>query len=158
MTRRLIPTCRLIAALLLTLTLGAAPALAAADAAVTVTKPEQVGLSAERLARIDAVMNGYIEAGKIAGATGLIARRGEIAYFNTYGYRDLESKEPMPKDALFRIYSMSKAVTGVAVMILHEKYGFALRTPASTMGPRPRAIRRSPNGASIRGPETRAWS
>ena len=131
MTRRLIPTCRSIAALLLTLTLGAAGALAAADATVTVTKPEQVGLSAERLAHIDAVMNGYIEAGKIAGATGLIARRGEIAYFNTYGYRDLESKAPMPKDALFRIYSMSKAVTGVAVMILHEKYGFSLRTPAS---------------------------
>ena len=131
MTRRLIPNCRLIAALLLTLTLAAAPALAAADATLTVTKPEQVGLSSERLARIDAAMNGYVEAGKIAGATGLIARRGEIAYFNTYGYRDLETKEPMPKDALFRIYSMSKAVTGVAVMILHEKYGFPLRTPAS---------------------------
>ena len=131
MTRRLIPNCRLAAALLLTLTPAAAPALAAADATLTVTKPEQVGLSSERLARIDAAMNGYVEAGKIAGATGLIARRGEIAYFNTYGYRDLESKEPMPKDALFRIYSMSKAVTGVAVMILHEKYGFPLRTPAS---------------------------
>ena len=131
MTRRLIPTCRSTAALLLTLTLGAAGSLAAADATLAVTKPEQVGLSAERLARIDAVMNGYVEAGKIAGATGLIARRGEIAYFNTYGYRDLESKAPMPKDALFRIYSMSKAVTGVAVMILHEKYGFSLRTPAS---------------------------
>lgn len=131
MTRRLIPNCRLIAALLLTLALAAAPALAAAEATLTVTKPEQVGLSSERLARIDAAMNGYVEAGKIAGATGLIARRGEIAYFNTYGYRDLETKEPMPKDALFRIYSMSKAVTGVAVMILHEKYGFPLRTPAS---------------------------
>ncbi len=111
--------------------LAATPALAAADATLTVTRPEQVGLSSERLARIDAAMNAYIEAGKIAGATGLVARRGEIAYFNTYGYRDLESKEPMPEDALFRIYSMSKAVTGVAVMILHEKYGFPLRTPAS---------------------------
>ncbi len=119
------------AALLVALALAAAPLVAAADADLTVTKPEQVGLSSERLDRIDALMNGYIEAGKVAGATGLIARRGEIAYFNTYGYRDLETKEPMPKDALFRIYSMSKAVTGVAVMILHEKYGFPLRTPAS---------------------------
>ena len=116
----------------LALCLAAGPALAAAaDAPIAVTKPEQVGLSSERLARIDEAMNGYVKAGKIAGATGLIARRGEVAYFNTYGYRDLEAKEPMPKDALFRIYSMSKAVTGVAVMILHEKYGFPLRTPAS---------------------------
>ena len=84
MTRRPIPTCRLIAALLLTLTLAAAPALAAADATLTVTKPEQVGLSSERLARIDAAMNGYVEAGKIAGATGLIARRRGIPGFNTH--------------------------------------------------------------------------
>ena len=130
MRRRTHSPCRLTATLLLTLGLAAAPALAA-DPEVTVAKPEQVGLSSERLARIDEAMNGYVEAGKIAGATGLIARRGEVAYFNTYGYRDLEAKEPMPKDALFRIYSMSKAVTGVAVMILHEKYGFPLRTPAS---------------------------
>lgn len=131
MNRAMLQPGRRAAALLLTLTLAVSAPLAAADPDVTVSKPEQVGLSAERLARIDAVINGYIEAGKVAGATGLIARRGEIAYFNTYGYRDLETKEPMPKDALFRIYSMSKAVTGVAVMILHEKYGFALRTPAS---------------------------
>lgn len=135
MRRRPLSPCRLPETLLLTLALAAsvaaAPALAAADADPATAKPEQVGLSSERLARIDAAMNGYVEAGKIAGATGLIARRGEIAYFNTYGYRDLESKATMSKDALFRIYSMSKAVTGVAVMILHEKYGFPLRTPAS---------------------------
>ncbi len=118
-------------ALLLSLATLALPVFAAADPKLELTKPEQVGLSSERLARIDAAMNGHVEAGRIAGATGLIARGGEVAYFRTWGHRDLEAQAPMPEDALFRIYSMSKAVTGVAVMILHEKYGFPLRTPAS---------------------------
>ena len=93
--------------------------------------PEEVGLSQERLDRIGAVMERYIEEGRIAGAIGLVSRRGKVAYFETFGNQDVEAGTPMAPDAIFRIYSMSKAVTSVAVMILHEEHGFSLNTAAS---------------------------
>ena len=97
--------------------------------------PEDVGLSQERLDRIGVVMNRHVEEGRISGAIGLIARRGKVAYFETYGNQDMENETAMAPDAIFRIYSMSKAVTGVAVMILHEEHGFSLNTPASAWLP-----------------------
>ncbi|MFP6581640.1 MAG: serine hydrolase [Candidatus Hydrogenedentota bacterium] len=95
------------------------------------TSPESVGFSQERLDRITAAMNRHVEAGDISGGTGLIARHGKIAYFETYGNQDRESETPMDKDAIFRIYSMSKAITGVAVMMLHEEGKFFLTDPVS---------------------------
>ena len=74
-------------------------------------------------------MQKYIDENRITGATGLIARHGKVVYFETYGAMDRESRKPMGKDAIFRIYSMSKAVTGVAVMILHDEGKFALGDP-----------------------------
>lgn len=104
-------------------------ALSAAE--LTPVAPEQSGLSRERLNRIGAVMKEHVAAGRVPGAIGLILRNGKVGYFESYGYQDIETKKPMPKDAIFRIYSMTKAVTGVAAMMLYEEGKFALNDPVS---------------------------
>jgi CubicO group peptidase (beta-lactamase class C family) len=93
--------------------------------------PGEVGLSKDRLDRIRVAMEKQIAENRLAGGIGLIARRGKIAYFETYGMADKESGRPMQKDAIFRIYSMTKAVTGVAVMMLYEDGRFSLSDPVS---------------------------
>lgn len=91
--------------------------------------PESVGLSSLRLERITGAMQKHVDEGHIAGSTGLILRHGKIAYFETVGYQDREAKTPMAEDTIFRIYSMSKAITGVAVMMLYEQGHFFLTDP-----------------------------
>jgi CubicO group peptidase (beta-lactamase class C family) len=91
----------------------------------------QTGLDAGRLARIAQVMNAHVEANHMSGAIGLIARNGKIGYFETYGFMDSATKRPMRKDSIFRIYSMTKAVTAVAVMMLYEEGKFSLNEPVS---------------------------
>ncbi len=93
--------------------------------------PEEAGLGKDRLARIGETMRQHIAANRVAGAIGLIARRGKIGYFESWGMLDKESGKPMRKDAIFRIYSMTKAVTGVAVLSLYEENKFALSEPVS---------------------------
>src|ERR1700693_5199449 len=70
---------------------------------VTITKPEEVGLSAERLQRIGQVFNREIEQGKLPGAVVVVARKGRVAYFESFGFRDKAAGAPMPKDAVFEI-------------------------------------------------------
>lgn len=111
-----------------------APSVWANDALKTAA-PEQVGLSAERLARIDHVMEGHVDEGHFSGAIGMIVRRGKVGYFKTWGDMDKESGTKMPEDAIFRMYSMTKAVTGVAAMILYEHGHFALTDPISNYLP-----------------------
>src|SRR5271166_4043563 len=84
------------------------------------TNPEDVGFSRERLDRIATTLNADIAKGVIPGATLLIARNGKIAYYKSFGWLDAAAKTPMPNDAIFRIYSMSKPITSVAAMILVE--------------------------------------
>ena len=85
-------------------------------------KPEEVGLSSERLARIDRHWRErYIEPGKIAGAVTLVARHGKVAHFSALGLRDRERARPMTEDTLFRIYSMTKPITSIAMMMLVEE-------------------------------------
>lgn len=103
-------------------------AFANAEAAVD---PAAVGLSAERLALIGPAMDAYIERGEIAGAVTLIARRGEIVHHEAHGYMDVESKVPMRKDALFRLASQTKPVTGVAALILNERAELLLDVPVA---------------------------
>src|SRR6185437_14482103 len=83
--------------------------------------PEQVGFSCDRLARLTESLRQEVETGQLPGANMLIARHGKIAYFESVGYRDKVSKSPMTKDAIFRIYSMSKPITSVAAMTLAEQ-------------------------------------
>ncbi|MGI9263536.1 MAG: serine hydrolase domain-containing protein [Gammaproteobacteria bacterium] len=97
--------------------------------------PEAVGLSSERLARYSAAMEKGIEAGHFPGAVAAVARNGKIAFFESYGLSDKEAGQPMTDDAIFRIASMTKAVTGVAVMILYEEGHFKLNDPVSRFIP-----------------------
>jgi len=91
--------------------------------------PEEIGLSSARLARLGAVMRAEIERGRVPGAVALIARRGRLGLFESYGRRDAASGAPMTKDAIFRIYSMTKPITSVAAMMLWEEGRFLLSDP-----------------------------
>jgi CubicO group peptidase (beta-lactamase class C family) len=91
--------------------------------------PEEIGLSPLRLARLGAVMRSEIEGGRVPGAVALIARRGRLAYFESFGQRDPADGEPMAKDSIFRIYSMTKPITSVAAMMLWEQGRFLLSDP-----------------------------
>ena len=93
--------------------------------------PEAVGLSSERLNIIDTVLKADIEKGKIEGAVVLVARKGKIAYFKSFGMRNKEKGLPMEKDSIFRIHSMTKSVIGAAVMILLEEGKLLLSDPVA---------------------------
>ena len=91
--------------------------------------PETVGLATAGLARLGRVLGGEIERGRVPGAVALVARRGEIAYFESFGQRDPVSGAPMARDSIFRIYSMTKPIVSVAAMILWEEGRFLLSDP-----------------------------
>ncbi|MCY3549189.1 MAG: serine hydrolase [Candidatus Poribacteria bacterium] len=97
--------------------------------------PEEVGVSAERLERIRPVMQGYVDDGRIAGFLTVVARRGKIVHFETIGMGDIENNKPVEADTIFRIHSMSKPITSVAVMMLYEEGHFQLDTPVSEFIP-----------------------
>lgn len=94
-------------------------------------KPGAVGLGAERLERIGSAMEADVTAGRVPGAVALVARRGKVAYFEARGAADRETGAPMRPDTIFRIYSMSKPITSVALMILYEEGKFMLQDPVS---------------------------
>jgi len=104
---------------------------AAAAQSLPSAKPEEVGLSSERLGKLTARLKADIEKGVIPGAIVLVARHGKIAMFETLGMLNPEAKAPMTRDAIFRIYSMSKPITSVAAMILFEEGRLALNEPVS---------------------------
>ncbi|MFW6103525.1 MAG: serine hydrolase domain-containing protein [Bacteroidota bacterium] len=93
------------------------------------TEPKNVGMSAGRLARIDSLMNRYMENEWLPGSVAFIARKGNIAYHKSFGMRDVEEGDPMEKDDIFRIASMTKAVTTVAILMLYEEGHFLLDEP-----------------------------
>lgn len=106
-----------------------------AAAGVPAGKAEDAGMSPERLRRIHEAVQRHIDAGEISGAVTLVARRGRIAHFEAHGLMDIESKRPMEKDAIFRIASMSKPITGVAVMMMLEEGKLRLSDPVSRFLP-----------------------
>lgn len=83
--------------------------------------PEQVGMSSERLQRLDTVLRGYVDNGQVAGQVALVLRRGDIVYSAANGMQDIEAGVPMREDSIFRIASQTKAITTVAIMMLHER-------------------------------------
>src|SRR3954453_4930298 len=99
------------------------------------TRPEEAGLSAERLQRVSSLVKRYIDKGEIAGAVSLVSRRGNLVFLEAQGVMDLESPKPMPTDAIFRLASMTKPITSVAVMMLHEERRFLLDDPVSKFLP-----------------------
>ncbi len=94
-------------------------------------KPKDVGISLKRLKRIGPAVKKTVTDDKIAGAVTLVARADEIVYFESFGLLDKEKNRPMNKDALFRIYSMTKPITCVALMTLYEKGLFQLNDPVA---------------------------
>jgi CubicO group peptidase (beta-lactamase class C family) len=94
-------------------------------------KPEQVGLSSERLDRIGQALKGEIAKGKLPGAVALVARKGQVAYFESFGLQDKAGGAPMANDAIFRIYSMTKPLVSVAAIMLMEDGRLVLTDPVS---------------------------
>ena len=93
--------------------------------------PESVGLSSERLAEATKLLEQFVADRKIAGAVAAVARQGKIAYLQAVGVQDLATRAPMSERTLFRIYSMTKPVTAVAVMMLHDQGRFQLSDPVA---------------------------
>ncbi len=107
-----------------------------------IVEPEAVGLSKTRLQRIVQHLDErYVQPGKIPGCLTLVSRRGEVAFLEAQGLMDREREKPMGEDTLFRIYSMTKPVTSVALMMLMEEAGFDLNTPVSKFIPEFKGLR-----------------
>ncbi len=96
-----------------------------------IAKPEDAGFDPARLANITNYFQSYVDRGKIAGFSTLVSRGGEIAHFETAGMRDRERGLPMEKDTIFRIYSMTKPITSLALMMLYEEGHFQLNHAVS---------------------------
>src|SRR5574339_134513 len=94
-------------------------------------KPEEVGLSSERLQRIDRMLERRIAAGEMAGAVAIVARKGKVAYLTAKGVMDLETRQPVTPATMFRIASMTKPVTSVGLMMMIEEGKVRLNDPVS---------------------------
>jgi len=129
-----------LATLITLLTWILAGSLAWAQAPLPTATPEEVGLSSQRLARVTEVIKGEIARGRYPGAVAIVARRGKIAYYEALGQRDPQSGAPMTKDAIFRLYSMTKPFTSVAAMMLVEDGRMLLNDPVSKHLPKLRNL------------------
>ncbi|MCH7815573.1 MAG: beta-lactamase family protein [Proteobacteria bacterium] len=105
------------------------------DPGLPTVSPELVGMSSERLARIRPAMQKYIDQKLVPGVITLVARKGKVVHFEIQGYMDVDSQTPMRADAMFRIASMTKPITSVALMMLWEEGAFQLRDPVSKFIP-----------------------
>lgn len=103
--------------------------------------PETVGFSSERLKRLDAVIQRYVDEERVPGVLMLVARHGKLAYCNSFGLMDIESQRPTQPDTIYRIYSMSKLITSAAVLMLHEENRFFLDEPVYEFIPEFRDVR-----------------
>lgn len=110
-------------------------AAAASPPSPRTVAPEAVGFDAARLKRLDEYMAKVVADGRVAGMTTFLARHGRVVEFNTYGQADLAKGAPMTRDAIFRIYSMSKPLTGAAMMILFEEGRWNLDDPVTKFVP-----------------------
>ena len=118
-------------ALLLGLVVLVASGVGASSDSLPRASPSDVGLSSDRLARLSSTIRGHVEARDTAGAITAVVRRGKLVHFESYGVLDVESGRAMPDDALFRIASMTKTFTSVALMSLVEESRVALNDPVS---------------------------
>jgi CubicO group peptidase (beta-lactamase class C family) len=128
-----------------------APVFAAKSDSVALpsAKPESVDLSSQRLTQFVKGMQGFVDEGRLAGAVTMVSRHGKVVEFDAVGKRDIASNATMQKDSIFRIYSMSKPITGVAMMILFEEGKWQLNDPISKYIPEFKDLKvwaRSANG------------
>jgi len=118
------------------LTLGLLPVLLvptgpAQGQALPAAAPESVGLSSVQLDRVTDALQAHVDAGHIAGVVGAVVRDGRLIYMEALGQSDIEAARPMTEDAIFRLYSMARSITSLAVMILWEEEAFQLDDPIS---------------------------
>jgi len=121
-------------------------------------KPESVGLSSDRLERIATAVQHDIDDKRIAGAVTVVVRHGKVAWFKAQGMSDREAAKTMPTDAMFRICSMTKPITSLAVMMLYEEGKFLLDDPVSKYLPEfknPRVLVKPASGATYTIPATK---
>src|SRR5690606_446464 len=111
--------------------------------------PESVGMSSDRLARIAPVLQQYVDSGELVGVVSMIARRGEIVHFDEYGVLDKDSGQAVAKDSIFRIYSMTKPITTLAVMKLYEEGKLQLTDPVERYLPAFRNLRVASAGGAL---------
>lgn len=121
-------TTRLLACLSLQFWLASSVGLAAE---LPVVRPDEVGMSAEKLARVDEVITGLVKERKLAGSVVMVARRGKIVHLRSSGRMDIEADKPMRDDAIVRIYSMSKSITTAAALMLCDEGKLQLDDPVS---------------------------
>lgn len=131
--------------------------LQAVAASLTISKPEDAGFSSERLRRIEPLIKSHIASKNLSGAVTLVARRGKVVHFEAYGSTDFEVDRPMRTDTLFRLASMTKPITAVAVLMLMEEGKLILSDPVSKFIPEfknPKVavwnLPNDPRGAGIR--------
>ncbi len=105
--------------------------IASAQGIPKAARPEEVGLSKERLQRISAWIQGDVDKGMVPGAVVMVLRKGKIAYHEAFGYQDREKKIPMTRDSIFRVASMTKPFTSLAIMMLAEEGKIQLPVPVS---------------------------
>jgi CubicO group peptidase (beta-lactamase class C family) len=103
--------------------------------ALPYAEPEEVGMSTDRLQRIQPLIQSYIDRQLIPGAVTMAARCGKVVHFDVQGYQNVEKQVPMTKETIFRIASMTKPITSVALMMLYEQGKFQLRDPISKFLP-----------------------
>jgi len=121
--------------MLVTLFVILAASIACAQGIPNATKPEDVGLSKERLQRISAWIQADVDKKVVPGAVVMILRKGKIAYFEAFGYQDREKNIPMTRNSIFRIASMTKPFTSLAIMMLAEEGKIQLPVPVSVYLP-----------------------
>ena len=97
--------------------------------------PSALGFDAVRLSRIDSHFAKYVDDGRLAGWHAVVSRRGQVVHSSTYGQRDIDAGLPFEDDTVVRMFSMSKPITSVAAMMLHEEGVFSLKEPISTFIP-----------------------
>ena len=115
----------------LALSIGAS----AGERDLAIVEPAAVGMSAEGLGELSAAMQGFVDRGELAGVVTVVARHGKIAHFETFGMQDVGSSVPMAKDTIFRIYSMTKPIAGVALMTFYEEGRIDLDDPVAKFIP-----------------------
>jgi CubicO group peptidase (beta-lactamase class C family) len=103
-------------------------------------KPEEVGMSSEKLALVKPALQRFVDDGKVAGAIAIAARRGKVVLFEAVGLKDTDTKEPMQRDSILRFYSMTKPITSVAIMMLVEEGKIGLDDPIAKHVPELHAV------------------
>src|SRR6185369_13430734 len=124
--------------------------MATTAAMATEVAPEEVGLDAGRLARLDAYLDGFVASGRHQGSLLAITRGGRIAHLSVRGQRDAQAGLPVEPDTIWRIYSMTKPITSVAAMMLYEEGALELTDPVSRFIPSFAGVRVYAGGSDLR--------